>query len=71
MENTFGNDTSDIRSHYKKMNTLFGKIPNLGMRRFEQLRSALNPTIEELEELIDILVTISKRYLDIYLYLGY
>jgi hypothetical protein len=62
IENTFGNSTTDMRTHFKKLCSDFGTINNLGQRRFETLKTAFDPTIAELQMLINLLVTSSKRY---------
>ena len=46
MENTYGNDTTNIRDHHKKITKEYGKIKKLGQRRFEELRAAFEPTSE-------------------------
>lgn len=57
IENTYGNNTSNLRSHFNQLDP----VHNLGQRRFELLRYALNPTIEELDQIVDILATNSKK----------
>jgi len=54
LETTFGNLTRNLRTHFKQLKEMFGPVKKLGMRRFEQLRSAFNPTIEELKEISSI-----------------
>lgn len=56
MENTYGNDTTNIRDHHKKITKEYGKIKKLGQRRFEELRAAFEPTSEEILELTNILI---------------
>jgi hypothetical protein len=63
MENTFGNDTKDIRSHFKTIVERFGKVKKLGQRRFEELRRAFNPTIAEIIQLTDILMNNSAKWI--------
>jgi len=48
VENTYGNDTHDLRVHFKRIKTRFGGIKKLGIDRFQLLRKCFDPTIEEL-----------------------
>jgi hypothetical protein len=56
IENTMANDTRNLREHLNLIAERFGTIPNLGQRRFEELRLAFHPTIDEILELNDILI---------------
>ena len=60
IENTYGNDTRNMREHLKKNKKEFGPISKLGSRRFETLYTAFEPSLDELKQLTDILVTNSK-----------
>lgn len=51
-----------MRDHFQFVVKEYGSIPNIGERRFEKLRSAFDPTIEELNQLADILAQASQRY---------
>jgi hypothetical protein len=44
------------------MKILFGSVPSIGDRRFEILKLAFHPTLQELNQLVSILVNASKRY---------
>jgi hypothetical protein len=41
------------REHFKDLIKQFGKVKKLGQRRFEELISSFNPSIEEINELIE------------------
>jgi hypothetical protein len=60
IENTFGNDSSNLRKHFQKLKEEFNKKSlswgKIGWNRFQDLRSAMNPTINEIRALTDILV---------------
>ncbi len=62
MENTFANDVRNLRAHFNQMAKKHGYVKKIGQRRFEALRTAWNPTVEELQLLTEILVSASKRY---------
>ena len=51
IENTYGNDTTNIRDHHKKITKEYGKIKKLGQRRFEELRAAFEPASEKILKL--------------------
>jgi hypothetical protein len=55
IENSFGNDTRNLREHYKSIKLQFGEIRGMGLDRFETLWRALNPSIEEIRQICDIL----------------
>jgi uncharacterized Fe-S cluster-containing radical SAM superfamily enzyme len=61
MENTFGNNTGSIRTHFKMIVQNEGKIPKLGLRRFEILWRNLNPSIVQLNEVANLFHTSSMR----------
>lgn len=61
IENTFGNGTPDICDHFKQLTTQFGKVKKLGLRRFQILRNALNPTVEQISQISNELVKASQR----------
>jgi len=65
VENTYANNTKNLRKHLKSICANFGPVKKLGQRRFQALRAAWNPTLEELKLLCEILVSASKRYLHI------
>ena len=41
LENSFGNNTKNLNSHYKILRQQ-QKIPNLGIRRFNKIKRAFN-----------------------------
>ncbi len=61
IENTYGNNTREIRTHLNHLAKLYGKVKKLGQRRFQALKVACNPTLEELQTLCEILVEASKK----------
>jgi hypothetical protein len=61
VENTWGNDTRDIRCHLQSNVKEFGAVKKLGQRRFLQLHAACNPAIDEIRALTDILVANSRK----------
>lgn len=62
IENTYGNNVRNLRQHLKDMkkNGIF--LKGFGIRRFEQIRHALNPSLFDLNELLSILRTSIQRY---------
>lgn len=54
-ENSYGNEFTHIRDHYHYIKATYGKPKKLGMRRWEILKRAMNPSVEELKLLCDIL----------------
>lgn len=57
IESTFGNSSHNLRTHFNQLSEKNGSTQKLGQRRFETLKSALNPSIEELQQLVNILVS--------------
>jgi hypothetical protein len=64
IENSYGNDTRNLREHYKNIKLQFGEIRGMGLDRFETLWRALNPSIEEIRQICDILHETFNNYLD-------
>jgi hypothetical protein len=63
LENSWGNSNKTLRKHLKHIQTELGfKIKKLGVRRFQQIRQLLEPSVSELKELTDMLVKGSQRY---------
>jgi len=62
LENTYSNDSHDIRKHFKMLKERFGGIKKLGLDRFQLLRRCFNPTIEELLILAQIIGENSQKY---------
>ena len=46
----------NIRKHYKEIKRKYNKIYKLGCNQFETLHRSINPTIEEIKQLTEILV---------------
>lgn len=61
MENTYGNGNVELNEHFKAMKEQFGQIPKLGLKRFKILWEALDPSVEELETIADILSNAAFR----------
>lgn len=61
MENTYANDLKKLKKHLNSVYERFGKVFGLGQRNFMNLRSAVNPSIEEVKKLVQILVDNSRR----------
>jgi hypothetical protein len=68
IEISYGNDTRNLREHYKNIKLQFGEIRDIGLDRFETLWRALNLSIEEIRQNCDILhetlVTFEQTTLD-------
>lgn len=62
IENTYGNSMHNLRNHFKEIKVKEGAIKGLGIDRFEELWRCFNPTITELQEIIDILHEIFNKY---------
>jgi hypothetical protein len=52
IENSYGNDTRNLRERIKLR---FGEIRGMGLDRFETLWRAFNPSIEEIQQICEIL----------------
>ena len=55
IESTYGNDTHNIRAHFKQIQEKEGRVAKLGVDRFQALYRAFNASIEELSQLRDLL----------------
>ena len=55
VENTYANNTHNMRKHFKSIKQQYGRVKGLGMDRFEQLTHAFNPSIQQIKEITDIL----------------
>jgi hypothetical protein len=62
MENTYGNDTKDIRVHHSLVKSRFGAVPKLGQTRFEILHGCLEFTASEIRSMSSLLITAARRY---------
>lgn len=64
IENTYGNNTTDLLYHLKTISLKEGPMPrNLGIRRFKLLRQSMKPHLNELKELCQLLCNASQRYI--------
>jgi hypothetical protein len=61
MENTYGNDTKDIRKHFKKVKETFGGVHGLGADRFQRLLSCFAPDAAQLTETCSGLAKPTKK----------
>jgi hypothetical protein len=64
LENTYGNDKRDLRKHLKDIYQKFGSIRGLDMDRYTTLRSAFNPSIDEILEICSLLRAMFVEYVD-------
>jgi hypothetical protein len=64
IENSYGNDTRNLREHYKNIKLQFGEIRGMGLDRFETLWRTFNPSIEEIQQICDILHETFNNYLE-------
>jgi len=62
IENSFGNNTRNLREYVKIIMQKYGRIPGMGEKRFTQIHHAIDPTIEELIELTSLLCTFVQQY---------
>lgn len=60
IENTYGNSVKNLREHF---NCIHSKIKKMGQKRFEILRSSMEMTAEEVEQLTDILKAAAQKYI--------
>lgn len=63
IENTYGNSERKLKKHFSRVRSSLDPqhLVKMGEGRFMKIRSSLNPTKEELLELISILVSNSRR----------
>lgn len=71
LENTYGNNTHDLRNHYKLIKKEFGNIPKLGLKRFQLLRCCFNPTISQLIILSEMIGESSQKYIIIIIFFSH
>jgi hypothetical protein len=64
IENTWGNDTRSLRSHFAAVKEEYGAVHGLGEDRFQFISAACCPTGAELKLLAEILKTAAKRQLE-------
>ena len=60
--NTYGNSVKDLRKHLQKIKETEGKVKGLGQDRFVALWGSFNPSITEIDNIVDILHASSMRY---------
>ena len=58
IENTYGNSVKNLRMHFNRLNQ---KIKKMGQKRFELLRSSVEMTTEEVEQLTNILKDAAQK----------
>ena len=63
IENTYGNDVRLFSTHFRKVANNFGRVSKLGERRFQQIWSSIDPTLDELSVLYAFLRQSIQRYL--------
>jgi hypothetical protein len=64
IENTYGNNTTKLRSHFSMVRESCGGVKNLGMDRFQALWRAFNPSIDELLQIADILHSVWSSFIE-------
>jgi hypothetical protein len=64
LENTYENDKRDLRKLLKDIYQKFGSIRGLGMDRYTTLRSAFNPSIDEILAICSLLRTTFVEFVD-------
>ena len=55
IESSYGNDTRDQREHFSFIKQQYGAVKGLGMDRFGYLLSALQPSLQQLEQIDNLL----------------
>ena len=65
IENTYGNSVHNLRKHHQEIKEKEGKINGLEIDRFKQLWRSFNPTIEELQDIINILNKIFNKFISL------
>lgn len=51
MENTYANNTKDIRKHFAKIKSDYGRVPKIGVDRFQSILHCLAPSPVALREI--------------------
>jgi hypothetical protein len=64
IENTYGNNTIKLRSHFSMVSESCGGVKKLGMDRFQALWRAFNPSIDELRQIVDILHSVWSSFIE-------
>jgi DNA integrity scanning protein DisA with diadenylate cyclase activity len=64
IENSYDNDTRNLREHFKSIKLQFGEIRGMGLDRLETLWRAFNSSIEEIRQICDILHETFNNYLE-------
>ena len=60
MENTASKDLKIMETHYKEVKEKYG-VGNISFRRYKYIRSAMIPTIEEIEKICNLFADSSCR----------
>ncbi len=61
IESTYGNNTSDLRSHFKQIKTT--ENVQMGFDRFQAIYHSLQPSLNDFEIIVDLLHTAFMKYL--------
>jgi hypothetical protein len=64
IENTYGNNTTKLRSHFSMVSESCGGVKKLRMDRFQALWRAFNPSIDELRQIADILHSVWSSFIE-------
>lgn len=63
LENTYGNSNKSLPAHIKAVKQHYGRVPRLGVGRFQILSAACCPTVKDLKKLAALLDLAAKEQL--------
>jgi hypothetical protein len=55
IENTWGNDKRNLKKHFRDISEKYGSVKGMCLDRYLSLRSAFNPSIQEILDICDLL----------------
>lgn len=61
IEGTYGNNNTILPEHFQFVKKNYGSVFKLGNRRFQKIFGCLDPTIEEIKELCDMISESSQK----------
>jgi hypothetical protein len=64
VENTMANDNRNMRKHFQKVKGMYGGVFGLGSDRFATLLANLQPSIEDLQRICQLLHSMFMSVLD-------
>lgn len=62
IENSYGNNTTDLRKHFQKIKTEIGVEMPFGQKRFLLLRKCMNPKLDQLNKICNILTKNFQKF---------